>query len=288
MKTLPYINLGCGYKYHKDWVNIDLSPDSSYVKSWDLRKGIPFTENTFEVVYHSQLIEHYEKEEARKFIKECYRVLKPGGIIRIVTPDLEDIVRNYLRLLEVNIQHPTEYTTADYEWMLLELYDQAVRNVVGGDMGKYFQQPIIVNEQFVLDRIGFVGKRIRQYYLDTVQHEKDTTIKNEFIKAKSLPKKLFYRRKRIVSFLREKVINLVLTREEKEYLVIGKCRQSGEIHYWLYDRFSLGRLLRESGFRDIKTMNPHLSDIPDWDRYKLDVKNEEVYDPTSLFMEARK
>src|SRR4030042_5055094 len=97
LNTLPYINLGGGNKYHNEWVNVDLFSSSPFVRSWDLKKGIPYDDNTFEVVYHSQVIEHYEREDARRFIGECYRVLQPNGIIRIVTPDLEDIASTYLR-----------------------------------------------------------------------------------------------------------------------------------------------------------------------------------------------
>ena len=44
---LNYLNVGCGNKYHKDWVNIDMVSYSPYVKKVNLIKGIPFPENSF-------------------------------------------------------------------------------------------------------------------------------------------------------------------------------------------------------------------------------------------------
>ena len=288
MGTLPYINLGCGNKYHADWVNVDLNSHSPFVRPWDLTKGIPYDDNTFEVVYHSQVIEHYKREDAQRFIGECYRILRPDGIMRVVTPDLEDITRNYLHYLEENIRNPTDITRANYEWMVLELYDQAVRNAPGGEMENFFKQPSIINEQFVIDRLGAVAKSTRQHYLDMGRDGRAGAMK-EFLRAvPSVTEKLYYGRKRFASLIRDTIIDLMLPRTEKRNLRIGRFRQSGDIHYRLYDRYSLAKLLSESGFRDIKTVKPSLSDIPDWDRYELDVKNGEVCDPTSLFIESRK
>lgn len=55
----------------------------------DLRKGIPSETNSVDVVYHSHIFEHIPKNNALPFLKEIYRVLKKGGIQRIVIPDME-------------------------------------------------------------------------------------------------------------------------------------------------------------------------------------------------------
>ena len=69
---------------------------------------------------------------------------------------------------------------------------------------------------------------------------------------------------------------------------LGDFRLGGEIHYWMYDPFSLKRLLESAGFQSTKQQTPHNSEIPKWASYELDVKDNQVYDPTSLFMEAKK
>jgi predicted SAM-dependent methyltransferase len=88
---MNYLNLGCGSRFHKDWVNLDKHPTNSQVQKYDVQNGIPFPNNTFNVVYHSHLLEHLTKENGRIFMYDCFRVLKPGGVLRVVVPDLEQI-----------------------------------------------------------------------------------------------------------------------------------------------------------------------------------------------------
>jgi SAM-dependent methyltransferase len=67
---------------------------------WDLRRGIPFEDNVFDVVYHSHVLEHIDRTQAKGFLEECRRVLKPGGAIRVVVPDLETLARRYVHALD--------------------------------------------------------------------------------------------------------------------------------------------------------------------------------------------
>ena len=154
MKCNNYLNVGCGLKYHPGWVNVDMHSTSPHVISHNLLKGIPFPDNRFAVVYHSQVLEHFPKDKAEGFLSECYRVLAPGGIIRIVVPDLENIAREYLRLLDENLENPGPVSAANYEWILLELYDQTVRDRWQGNMGPYLKQKEMINEEYVLSRTG--------------------------------------------------------------------------------------------------------------------------------------
>lgn len=271
---LNFLNVGCGNKFHKDWVNIDMVSSSKYVIAANILKGLPFPDNTFEVIYHSQVLEHIPKENAPKFMDECYRVLKPGGIIRVVVPDLENIVDEYKRLLKVNAENPNELTEANYDWILLEMYDQTVRNYKGGLMAKYLKQPNIVNEKYVIDRIGYIGRSLREKSLK-VDSTSDN-IKRAFSSFASFKFAIKY------------VLNNIFIKFSSKESRIGAFRLGGEIHMWMYDKFSLSRLLKNTGFNDISIKNPFDSEIPNWNNYELDVKEGLAYDPTSLFVEARK
>ena len=66
----------------------------------DLRKGIPFPDNSIDAVYHSHFLEHLDRQDAPRFLTEVRRVLKPGGIHRIVVPDWEQICREYVYLVD--------------------------------------------------------------------------------------------------------------------------------------------------------------------------------------------
>ena len=93
-------NLGCGSQICPDWINIDLVRTGPGVVAHDLSTGIPLPDASCEVVYHSHVLEHLRRPDARFFMRECFRVLKPGGILRVAVPDLEQICRQYLLALD--------------------------------------------------------------------------------------------------------------------------------------------------------------------------------------------
>lgn len=279
MDKLNYLNLGCGSKFHKDWANVDMVSNSKDVIEANLLQGIPFKDNQFEIIYHSQLLEHIPKHRAKDFMMECYRVLNKNGIIRIVVPDLENIVDEYKRLLLCNLESPCNLSEANYDWIMLEMYDQAVRHASGGHTVNYLRQTKMINEDYVIGRTGFVGRLIRNNFLFPSTPEPNI---QQSLSLVNIVRFLFqYSKHHIYKLFTNKIT------QSPEYK-IGKFRLSGEIHMWMYDRYSLSRLLRECGFSNIKIMDPYKSDIPNWELYELDVKNNFVYDPTSLFIEARK
>ena len=60
------LNLGCGERFHPEWVNLDLHPTDTSVRGWDLQEGLPFPDGSFDVVYHSHVLEHFSKAEGLK------------------------------------------------------------------------------------------------------------------------------------------------------------------------------------------------------------------------------
>jgi predicted SAM-dependent methyltransferase len=271
-KKLPYLNVGCGKKYNPLWTNVDMVADGPDVIAFNLIKGIPFEANTFEIVYHSQVLEHIPKENAPFFIAECFRVLKPGGTLRVVCPDLEGIATEYLKWMRQSIDQPTPESIANYDWMVLEMYDQTVRNQSGGYMAKYLQTKELINADFVFNRTGFIGRRIHQLYL-----KPEPKSYSDLIKSRGFLKKAFH-------YIVSKLDDLFSSPARR----IGRFRLSGEIHQWMYDRYSLGRLMASCGFVEITKHDHATSGINDWASHALDVKDGLIYDPNSLFMEAKK
>lgn len=62
----------------------------------DATKLIPESTNSASIIYSSHMFEHLDRHEANKFLSEVYRVLKPGGILRLVVPDLKYAIKKYL------------------------------------------------------------------------------------------------------------------------------------------------------------------------------------------------
>ena len=101
---MKLLNLGCGGNRPKDerWINIDnlheifpdldrperknMDAEPNYLNA-DLRNGIPFEDNSVDGILASHFFEHLDAQEALKMMRECYRVLKQGGILRISVPD---------------------------------------------------------------------------------------------------------------------------------------------------------------------------------------------------------
>lgn len=175
------INLGCGDHCPKDWINID-SSRKLWVKSivgmeenkqkgkityMDLSKRLKFEDNTVDYSYCSHFIEHLSLTQGKFFLSEVYRVLKPGGIFRIITPDFEKLITNYLENSKTNPAKAAEkfhhdsfyfeipYTGGFWDWFKLfiqrknnhhHLYDYAGLEAALHDAGFAEVQAFIFNQ----------------------------------------------------------------------------------------------------------------------------------------------
>lgn len=313
------VNLGCGYRYHPDWTNINFISTGEGVIAHNLKQGIPFPDESFDVVYHSHVLEHFPKSEAEAFIKECYRVLRPQGILRVVVPDLEEITRMYLHSLDkasagfgsiplwqiylfcltvesgsyslmkyvsskLGCSPGFEELAYNYEWMLLEMYDQTVRNKPGGEMISFLSKQDLSNQEFVVKRCGVEIKNIilaAQKEIISTKPELENNLKKLL--------KHIYRLLRYSNYRHQAILKIILSPQELDALKIGQFRQSGEVHQWMYDHYSLSVLLKNCGLEGIIKRTANQSYIPEWTSFNLDTEPDgSIYKPDSLYMEAVK
>lgn len=272
---MKYLNLGCGYRYHDFWTNVDFVSTGKNVVAHNLLKGIPFKNENFDVVYHSHVLEHFTQEEGEVFLKECFRVLKPNGVLRIAVPDLELIAKEYIKNLELAIEGNNE-ASYNYEWIKLEMYDQTVRNHSGGNMAKFLSQKQIPNEAYVFGRLGEEALSFQRMPLKPQRRSASIT-----------PFKIAAFIKHIINNFYKKITRPFFKTFQKK-IEIGRFRMSGEIHQWMYDRYSLGKLLKEIGFTQVNVKTAFTSQIPEWSSYKLESDDKIIFKPDSLFMEAVK
>jgi predicted SAM-dependent methyltransferase len=159
------LNVGCGTSGVEGWVNIDNSPSILlsrlpfgrrifHTPDWprdvrraDVRKRIPFPDSSVACIYSSHTFEHFTYEESRAVARECFRVLKPGGILRIVVPDLGIIVRDYLAA--------TADPMASHKFVSRLLLTTSVRDIVhaGAHHKQMFDARSLVH---MLQGVGFV------------------------------------------------------------------------------------------------------------------------------------
>lgn len=156
------LNIGCGTRMDRSWTNLDFSPYATLARRpllaklltiagalsperrerlaaidpqivrHDLRYGIPFEDETFDVVYHSHFLEHLHPSDGQSMLRECRRVLRPGGTIRIVVPDLERIAKRYMAALSALDAGTDNQSTRDHENAIADLFDQMVRREATG------------------------------------------------------------------------------------------------------------------------------------------------------------
>jgi predicted SAM-dependent methyltransferase len=90
-----HLHLGCGPKYLSGFVNIDANPFNKIDLWLDVRNGLPFPENYADSIYSTHMFEHFYPDELQQLLKECFRVLKRGGGIRLVVPSLTSAIVAY-------------------------------------------------------------------------------------------------------------------------------------------------------------------------------------------------
>lgn len=89
------LHLGCGWRdFGEDWVHID-GGDYPHLRYYDIT-SFPFENNSAEVIYASHVIGYFNRQEIIPILKEWYRVLKPGGQLRIAVPNFKALVELYL------------------------------------------------------------------------------------------------------------------------------------------------------------------------------------------------
>lgn len=163
------INLACGIRMHQGWNNLDLSPyaglahhmraalvlhrlgvisderfrnlqnvDPQIIRR-DLRRGVPFDDGTFDVVYHSHFLEHLDRRDAPTFLQECRRVLKERGILRVVVPDLQRLITDYIAAVE-DLERGDGSAMEEHDRATYGLFDQIVRSEL---IGTERQRPVV-------------------------------------------------------------------------------------------------------------------------------------------------
>ena len=83
------------------------APKAALDLDWDpgvvvhnVGRGLPFSSDSLTAIYSSHMLEHLHHRQAEQLLDECHRVLEPGGILRIVVPDLRALVREYLEHID--------------------------------------------------------------------------------------------------------------------------------------------------------------------------------------------
>ncbi len=104
------LNVGCGPNPHPDFINLDYHWGSGVDICWDItKKKYPLEDDSLDAIYTEHCLEHISFDAFRKNIGEFYRMLRPGGVLRLIMPDGEVYLDIYQRRkLGENVKMPHE------------------------------------------------------------------------------------------------------------------------------------------------------------------------------------
>jgi predicted SAM-dependent methyltransferase len=184
------VNLGCGPIQPSGWENVDGSirafvasrlpwidipltrlgiwPATEFNRATrfaNLQKRLPWTDNAVDCVYLGEVLEHFTRDSGLRLLSECFRILKPGGIIRVRVPDNGRFWRNYLQELDAALaKPPAEWTEDHTRWVEMFFRDICVERRMTSSYGHYHKwmyDEISLIRTF--QRVGFVSVSRRDY-----------------------------------------------------------------------------------------------------------------------------
>ena len=261
------LNFACGSRIHKDFENIDFYPINENIKKINLLQVLPYNDNTFDIAYSSHFLEHLDKDNAKKILKEIRRILKDDGILRIVVPDLENIAREYIKLMDC------DDNSFKHEWIVIEMLDQIARSKMGGGMQEIFDK---VKSNNNIEYAKYIEYRVG----DRILEANKLQIGNKKITIDKMKNKILMKYINLIKMLIPKSIR-------NEVFVSTSI---GERHKFMYDRISLRHILESCDFRDIKMMSFDESQIPNFNTYLLDINSDgsPYKGISSIYIECRK
>ncbi len=265
-----FLNLACGASYVQDgqWTNLDYTPSGRGVVQADLLGRLPFGDGGFDLVYTSHFVEHIPRPRVASFLAECRRVLRPGGTLRVVVPDFEEMCRTYL-------QQRAAGSEVLADCLALEILDQCVRKRSGGELAELYAK---VAQEKDADLAAFIFERCGEDLRPHRPAPAEATV--------AAPPTLGARARRYLERRYVRAVCSLLPRAFREQNV--SLAEVGETHAWLYDFEALSRLVGAAGFGDVRRVRFDNSRVAEFPCVPLDAtpEGEPRKGRQSLYLEA--
>lgn len=111
--TLAYLDIGCGPNVSPAFINLDYDWKPGVDVVWDITRGLPFRTASLQGIFTEHCLEHLTFGAVQGVLGEAFRILAPGGRIRIVVPDGEIYLRGYVAALETGAPDRLPYGETD-------------------------------------------------------------------------------------------------------------------------------------------------------------------------------
>ena len=171
----PKLQIGGGWCHKTDWLNTDIQrlPTTMFM---DATRAFPFPDATFQYIFCEHMIEPVSFESAAITLSECYRVLRPSGVVRIVTPDLRAMLGLYAGTLNAPQLAYFDYFCKVH---LPKSQPASAATVINGQMRMWGHQ-FLYDEETLNDAMMHAGfKSITRKRLGDSDHKSLRNIDNE-------------------------------------------------------------------------------------------------------------
>ncbi len=108
-----YLDIGCGDAHHSNFINIDYFWKPGINLCWDIMKGLPLSDGSLKGVFTQHCLEHFSLPSVKFLCNEMYRVIEPGGTVRIVVPDGGLYLATYWARIHGISERPFPYEERD-------------------------------------------------------------------------------------------------------------------------------------------------------------------------------
>jgi predicted SAM-dependent methyltransferase len=208
MSAALKLNLGCGPVQPPGWVNVDgsnrawlatrlgpldrlltavrLLPPGAFGRSTTyarLDRRLPWPDGSAAAVYLGEVLEHFTREGGAALLRECFRVLGPGGVVRVRVPDNARFWGNYLTEYQAMRSRPrAEWTDGHARWVAMFFREICVSRRWFGSMGHYHKWMYDdVTLPLALEEVGFRQAERRAFHDSRIADIAPVEVRDELI-----------------------------------------------------------------------------------------------------------
>ena len=145
------VHLGAGDHRIDGWINVDVVRGAADVLA-DFTAALPFRTASVDLLHSEDLLEHLDDEAGKQLLRECHRVLRPGGVMRLLTPDLRAIIER------VYLQRETRHLA----WCDNHLDAEGPCRALNMHMRMNGEHRFLYDEEHLTETLRAIGFRVRR------------------------------------------------------------------------------------------------------------------------------